>query len=365
MNILIIFIIFLLVVAIYSVIINLIKKPGPFPTLFTESLVSYLAGKKEEGIKKMEELVKINSEFIDGYLYLIDWYQEKGETEKAKKIVELLSFRRNLPKEKEIMIFKKLSTFLTKEGRYFRAISLLEEVLKSGVKDKEAAVLLFTLYLKTENYPLAKELLDKYGKNFFNNNELATYYAELGNQLLPKDNKEGKEYLEKSLKYDEKNLYGLLYLGNYYENQNDYEKAIDYWLELLKNYPDKLYLLKEKLANAFFSLGRYEELVKIYKNFGERTKKEDYYFEILEFYEKMENVKEAIGILESAKNFNPHIYLLLAKAYITLNDLEKANKNLETYLKIFKKEKKFICPHCGKELTKIMAVCLDCFQWNV
>uniref|UniRef100_A0A7V3ZVT6 Tetratricopeptide repeat protein n=1 Tax=candidate division WOR-3 bacterium TaxID=2052148 RepID=A0A7V3ZVT6_UNCW3 len=365
MNILIIFIIFLFIVAVYSLIINLIKKPALLPTLFTESLISYIANKKEEAIKKMEELVKMNSEFIDGYFYLIDWYQEKGETERAKKIAELLTLRRNLPKDKEAIIFKKLSTFLAKEGRYFRAISLLEEVIKSSVRDKETAVLLFTLYLKTENYSSAKEFLDKYGKNFFDNNELATYYAELGNQLLTKDKKEGKEYLEKSLKYDEKNLYGLLYLGNYYESQNNYERAIDYWLELLKNYPDELYLLKEKLANAFFSLGRYEELVKIYKNFGERTKKEDYYLEILEFYKKMENIKEAIDILENAKNSNPNIYLLLAKAYITLNDLKKANENLENYLKIFKKEKKFTCPHCGKELTRIMAVCLDCLQWNV
>ncbi|MEO0130994.1 MAG: tetratricopeptide repeat protein [candidate division WOR-3 bacterium] len=364
MTILIIFIIFVLFVALYSIIISLIKKPKFFPTLFTESLISYVAGKKEEAIKKMEELVKTNSEFIDGYLYLIDWYQEKGDIEKAKKINELLSLRRNLPKDKELIIFKKLAYFLAKDGRYFKAISILEEIIKSGWKDKESASLLFTLYLKTENYSQAVEFLNKYG-NLFDKNQLATFYAELGKNLFIKDKKEAKEYLEKSLKYDEKSFYGLLYSGNYYENEKEYEEAISYWLKLLRNYPQKLSLIKDKLANALFSLGRYEELVNIYKEFGRETKEKEYYWEILEFYEKMENLKEAINILEKEKDRIPEIYLLLAKAYLKLNDLEEAYKNLGSYIEIIKNKEKINCPYCQKELKEPTAVCFECWQWNV
>lgn len=366
MTILIIFIIFVLFVALYSLIINLIKKSKDFPILFTESLIAYVAGKKEEAIKKMEKLVKTNSDFIDGYLYLIDWYQEKGEIEKAKKINELLSLRRNLPKDKELVIFKKLAHFLAKEGRCFKAINLLEEIIKSGGKDKDSASLLFTLYLKTENYPQAIEFLNKYGNNFFNKTQLASFYAELGNRLLSKDKKEAKEYLEKSLKYDENSFYGLLYLGNYYESEKEYEKAISYWLKLLRNHPKELPFLKDKLANALFSLGQYEELVNIYKEFSRETKEKEYYLEILEFYEKMENLNEAINVLEKDKDKIPEIYLLLAKGYLTLKDFEKAKKNLSSYIDIIKKEKKKInCPYCQKELKDFTAVCFECWQWNV
>ncbi|MCS7250789.1 MAG: tetratricopeptide repeat protein [candidate division WOR-3 bacterium] len=365
MTILIIFILFVLFVAFYSIIINLIKKPKFFPTLFTESLISYLQGKKEEAIKKMEELVKTNSEFIDGYLYLIDWYQEKGDIEKAKKINELLSLRRNLPKDKELTIFKKLSYFLAKDGRYFKAISLLEEILKSGWKDKESALLLFTLYLKTENYSQAIEFLNKYGNNLFDKKLLATCYAELGNRVLTKDKKEGREYLEKSLKYNEKSFYSLLYLGNYYESEKDYEEAISYWLKLLRNYPQELYFLKDKLANALFSLGRYEELVNIYREFSRQTKEHQYYFEIFEFYEKMENLKEAVNILEKEKDTIPEIYLLLAKSYLKLNDLERAYKNLERYIEIIREKRKPNCPYCQRELKEPTAICFECWQWNV
>ncbi|MEO0089949.1 MAG: tetratricopeptide repeat protein [candidate division WOR-3 bacterium] len=365
MTILIIFIIFVLFVAFYPIIINLIRKQKFFPTLFTESLISYIAGKKEEAIKKMEELVKTNSEFIDGYLYLIDWYQEKGEIEKAKKINELLSLRRNLPRDKELIVFKKLSYFLAQDGRYFKAISLLEEIIKSGWKDRDSASLLFTLYLKTENYPLAIQFLNKYGNSLFDKKQLATFYAELGNRLLTKDKKEAKEYLEKSLKYDENSFYGLLYLGNYYENEKEYEEAISYWLKFLRNYPQKLSLIKDKLANALFSLGRYEELVNIYKEFGKETKEKEYYWEILEFYEKMENLKEAINILEKEKDKILEIYLLLAKTYLKLNDLEEAYKNLNSYIEIVKNREKINCPYCQKELKEPIAICFECWQWDV
>ncbi len=366
MSLLIIFIIFVLFVAFYSFIINLIKKPKDFPLLFTESLIAYVAGKKEEAIKKMEELVKTNSEFIEGYLYLIDWYQEKGETEKAKKINELLSLRRNLPKDKERVIFKKLAHFLAKDGRYFKAISLLEEIIKSGGKDKDSASLLFTLYLKTENYPQAIEFLNKHGKDLFDKKQLAIFYAELGNRLLPKDKKEAKEYLEKSLKYEENSFYGLLYLGNYYEKEKEYEKAISYWLKLLRDHPQEISFLKDKLANALFSLGRYEELLNIYKEFGSKTKEKEYYLEILEFYEKMENLNEAINVLEKDKDKVPEIYLLLAKGYLTLKDFERANKSLNSYIEIIRREKdKINCPYCQKELKDFTAICFECWQWNV
>ncbi|MCS7249541.1 MAG: tetratricopeptide repeat protein [candidate division WOR-3 bacterium] len=365
MTILIIFIIFVLFVAFYSIIINLIKKPKFFPLLFTESLISYITGKKEEAIKKMEELVKSNSEFIDGYLYLVNWYQERGEKEKAKRITELLSLRRNLPKDKELIIFKKLSHFLAEDGRYFKAISLLEEIIKSGFKDKESGLFLFTLYLKTENYSQARDFLNKYGKDLFNNEQLATYYAELGNRLLKNDKKEGKEYLEKSLKYNEKSFYSLFYLGKYYEEEKEYEKAISYWLKILNYYPHKLSFLKEKLANALFSLGRYDELVNIYKELGRKTKEKEYYFEIFEFYEKMENLKEAINILEKEKDSIPEIYLLLTKGYLKLNEWEKAYRSLDNYIEALKETKKLNCPYCQKELGEISAVCFECWQWNV
>ncbi len=355
-----ILILIVLFLAIYPLIRDALKRRHYPEFEFSHALELIIAGKREEAIEKLKGIVRRNSEFIDAYLYLSHLYLEKGNFDTALAIGERLALRRNLPKEKEKKILQHLARLYIQGKRSLKAIAILEELVKMD-SDRDTASRLFALYLKEENLPAAEELLRRLAKEA--KELLPLFYAEFGKGLLKKDPNKGLSYLEKGEK-SESPIPALFYLGEYYCAINEKEKAISTFNKIIEKDSSYFPLLRDKMEEIYYSLGRFDELEEVYERYTKTYPKVfEFFLALAEIYLKKETPGEAIKILERYKGEEIPFLLNLARAYLRAGELIKAEGILEKLI-AQERTRKTPCPVCGKELEAISLFCPNCLSWS-
>lgn len=358
---LIIILFIVLFLAVYPLIRDALRKRYQPELEFSLALELIIAGKKEAALEKLKGIVKRNSEFVDAYFYLSTLYLEKGDFNTALAIGERLALRRNLTKEKEKKILKHLAHLYIQGKRTMKAISILEELAKIE-SDPESLSSLFALYLKEENFTAAEELLPKIAK--MGKDKLPFFYAELGKNLLKKDEKKGLAYLEKG-KNLENPLPSLFYLAQHYAETNKPENAIAIYHQIIEKNPNYFRKIKEKVEEIYYSLGHFEKLEEIYgKWLRAYPQVMDFFLALSEIYLKKEMPEAAIKTLEQYRGEERPYLLHLLLAHLFARRLDKAQEILENLIKKEEEsQKERNCSSCGTKLQTSSLFCPNCLLW--
>jgi len=356
-----IILIIILFLAIYPLIRDAWRKRYQPEMDFSLALELILSGKKEAALEKLKGIVKRNSDFLDAYLYLSQLYLEKGDFNTALAISERLALRRNLTREKEKKILKHLAHLYIKGKRYLKAISILEELVKIE-PEPEALSFLFALYLKEENFSQATSLLEKIAK--VSKEKLPLFYAALGKSLLKKDPKEGIAYLEKG-KNSQNPLPSLFYLANYYAANNEAEKALSLYHEIIEKNPNEFKRIREKMEEIYYSLGRFGELEAVYERL---TKSHpdvlEFFLALAEIYQKKEMPEEAIRVLMRYRGKGKIFLYHLLHNNLLAKRLEESKRIIEDLIqKEEENAKSRNCPTCQAKLSEETLFCLECLSW--
>ncbi len=340
MTVLVLILILIAIIAVYPMVRDLVRRKKEPASAYTEGLSLLLDGKEDEAMQCFKKVVATDSNNIDAYLRLAELYYKKGDIERAAKIYEGLSLRRNVSADEEKKIFKHLADYYIKSERLHKAITILEELINLDRNNPEPYEKLLGLYSKTERWQECKDLLKKLEKIQPSKKRIAEYYAEMGKYLLTKNPDEAKEYFKQALSFDNKSIPALIALGDYYYNKGEIKDAISYWKELLEYYPHNSNLVRSRLETAYYDLGQFEEVVNVYEKLLKKVPNDtNLYLALAQIYDKKEDIDSAIKILnqiphDKKKEFEPQIYL--SALYIKAGKEQKAKQVLDNLIESFK-----------------------------
>ncbi len=289
----------LLVVAIYPVVRDFLRKRRTAAPAYVEGLQAALDGRTAEAIARLKEAVGTDSDNVDAYIRLGDLFMQQGEIERALKVHENLSLRRNLDKRDEKKVLQALVRDYVKTDRKVKAISLLEELVHMDKNDAASAERLAELYIETGAWDKCEEQLKELARHQAHRQRAARLYTEYG-RAHPKDNPGAAlAAFEAALKLDPSSIPARLFLGDHQLNQGDTNAAIKTWNDILDLAPDKNSLVRDRLERAYFDAGKFEDITNLYEKLLRKVPDDSgLVVALAEIYQKKEDLSSAIRLLE-------------------------------------------------------------------
>lgn len=313
-------------------------------------------------IDKAEELIKRlidnHPDFHEPYLDLVNIYVYKKKIAEAE---EILQKAEKLGIEDEQLLLSKANIYLMKNDLN-KALPVLNRIIELNPKKENVYLILANIYYQNKDYVKAISILQKlinvFPDNFFGNLYLGKIYETI------EDNQKAAFYYERALKereedevlmnldrvYDKlgerlksidvlekflainpdfpkvRERLGLLYVG-----ENNYEKALEHFEILLKQFPDNLDL---NLKTAFIAIEAkfYDKAENYLKNVLEKepdNQKAIYFYGIL--LKDQRKWKNALDYFEKIKDseYLKSSKLYMAVCYEKLGEKGKAKSILE------------------------------------
>ncbi len=190
------------------------------------------------------------------------------------------------PTVNEILIKRALK--LKKEGKYNRALNIFLDLLKED----------------TKNISILKNVSE--------------LFALLNNF------KQSERYAQKILKLDEKNIFALTMIGNFYAKNGEINKAIKTYMDLVEISPN--YTLYHNLGVLYEKQNKLKKAFEYYKKAIRLKKSESAYYSLALLAKKLNDSNNVIKYLKKAVKTGDSIKIkkFLAKEYMELKKYAKA-----------------------------------------
>ena len=331
-----------LVVALYPVVRDFLRKRRSAVPAYVEGLQAALDGRTTDAIARLKEAVGTDSDNVDAYIRLGDLFMQQGEVERAIKVHENLALRRNLDKRDEKKVLQALVRDYVKADRKVKAISLLEELVHLDKTDAESAERLAELYIETGAWDKCEEQLKELARHQAQRQRAARLYTEYG-RAYPRDNPGAAlAAFETALKLDPNSIPARLYLGDHQSSQGDTNAAISTWNEILELAPGENALVRDRLERAYFDAGKFEDITALYEKLLRKVPEDSgLVVALAEIYQKKEDLSSAIRLLErfagrQKRDVFPHV--ALATMYLDREETGRARAVLAEVLSALQSE---------------------------
>ncbi len=339
---LILVIIAVLIVALYPVVRDFVRKRRSTAPAYVEGLQAALDGRTTEAIARFKEAVGTDSDNVDAYIRLGDLFMCQGEAERAIKVHENLSLRRNLDKRDEKKVLQALVRDYMKADRKVKAISLLEELVHLDKSDAQSTERLAELYIETGAWDKCDEQLKELARSPANRQRAARLYVDYG-RAYPKNNPGAAlAAFQTALKLDPSSVHARLYLGDHQFSQGDTNAAIGTWNDLLEQAPDKSALVRDRLERAYFDAGKFEDITTLYEKLLRKVPDDaGLMVALAEIYQKKEDLPSAIRLLErfaGRQKRDVFSRIALARMYLDRSEFDRARAVLAEALSAFRPE---------------------------
>lgn len=332
----------LLVVALYPVVRDFLRKRRTAVPAYVEGLQAALDGRTADAIARLKEAVETDSDNVDAYIRLGDLFMQQGEVERAIKVHENLALRRNLDKRDEKKVLQSLVRDYVKADRKVKAISLLEELVHLDKTDAESAEKLAELYIETGAWDKCDDQLKELARHQAQRQRAARLYTEYG-RAYPRDNPGAAlAAFETALKLDSNSIPARLYLGDHQLSQGDTNAAISTWNDILELAPEKNALVRDRLERAYFDAGKFEDVTALYEKLLRKVPDDSgLVVALAEIYQKKEDLSSAIRLLERfshrvKSDMFPRV--ALATMYLEREETERARAVLTEVLTALQSE---------------------------
>ena len=236
-------------------------------TVYVDALNAMLGANKRKAIALLSRVVKKDSNHINAYLQLGNLLRDETP-DKAIKIHQMLTVRKNLQDETRIEILKSLSLDYDRLGDFQKAKIEAEKVLNIDKSNYWALSFLLMVAEKNEDWDYAEKKAKELQKlkEFSGEVNLSLYTLQRGVKYLKNNNLEEAEKLFKKA-IDESPNYGLpyKYLGDIKNINRDLVQAVENWEKFMKLSPIEGYKVFDSIETALFDSGRYSEVEKFYR----------------------------------------------------------------------------------------------------
>jgi len=246
----------------------------PFQQKFNEAIILNDEGKREEGIKLLNEIIQERQDFAYAYIYLHYIYRAQGQIEKAVEVMEE-GYNSN-PKSFDIVSI--YGILLINEGKWDKGIEVLQKGIALIDFDPEVWNYLGIAYWEKGDYQKA---LENYRKALSLDDSNAMVFSNMGALYLSifMDEKKKPAYsqsmecFKKAIELDPDLALAYRGLGVGYKAVGRTEDAISVWEKALELSPDDDFLIYN-LGNANLEIGnkaRAMDYFKIYLSLKESS----------------------------------------------------------------------------------------------
>ena len=311
-------------------------------TIYMEALNAMLLSDNRKAINLLSILVKNNSDHVNAYLQLGNLLRYE-DTDRAIKIHQMLTVRKNLDKKTKIEIFKSLALDYKKINELTKSKIEAEKIFELDKNNLWANVFLLSIAEETEDWGYAEKKAKnlKKIKGFEGELNLSKYTLQKGVMHLEKNNiHEAEKLFRKAISESPEFGMPYKYLGDIKHANRDLVKAVEYWEKYMELSPDESHLVFDSIETALFDLGRYSEVEKFYRKVLKNNSKDLNAGLRLSnvLNEKGEN-KAALDLIDSfIREDDPSILILLMKLKLSLTTKTPAELGhyIDKILKIVK-----------------------------
>jgi lipopolysaccharide biosynthesis regulator YciM len=364
MSILLIVLLLVLIVALYPVVRDIIRTRRSTVPSYVEGLQNLLDGRLAEAIEKLKETVAHDTTNVDAYIRLGDAFIEQDDVERGIKVHETLALRRNLSPADELRLDQALARDYLRTDRRLKAMAVLEEILRLDSGNRWAINELFRLCLKTESWDRCRVLLKNMGQRATDRVETASLYAEFGRNVAERDRKEASHWFKEALQLDTKSLPARLYLGDSQVAAGDTETAIRTWTEIISLAPEQNYLVRRRLESAYYDLGRYDEIARLYEQLLRKVPEDSgLVLALAGIYQKRQDLTAAVNLLRKSADDtkNGLSQLSLVDMHLQQGEIGAAQRLVSSMIDMAQAAK-YRCPHCGSVQPEPFYRCASCLR---
>jgi len=335
-------------------------------------LNAMISGDRDAAVLHLKAAVREDPRNLDAYIKLGNLLRERGQTKQAIQVHRELLVKRRLPKAVRSSIIKCLALDLAKAERWAEVIESISSLPRGERVDPRMTVLLRDAHEETGQMDRAvqthKDLLKSSGSD--GQPSLAIYRAHVAAiALTAGDQAKAKAGFLGALKEDSvRAALANLYLGDMAASEQDTERAIAYWTRLLADAPGKAHLAFERLEKAYFDIGDYGRMMRVYEDvLSKAPSNVPALCGLSRMHERKGDVNEAVRMAREAIKHEGNTALghrRLIQTLVAAGRLDEAARIADEFLARTTDEATFDrCPHCGDALGPAGWRCPSCHKW--
>lgn len=345
--------------------------PGKGDRAFFKGVQYILANDRDQAIEEFTKSVQINSDTIETYITLGNLYRSRGDFERAIRIRQSIILRPNIDDQIKLRTLFDLGLDYRKGGIINRALDTFLEILLQRPADFDTLREVEQIYEEMSDWENAFAIRQRLAKLSKGNHKhiLAHHQTEIGKILQEKgDYRKAESCFRESISIDKSCIDAYLHLGDLYFEQQEYNKAISTWKEVVVVAPKYTFLAYRRLEGAYSKMENLKPVENFLKECSKLNSDAFTHLALAHYLVNKEDYSGALSELNQAIDLDPtfwEAYKLKGEIYLKQEKKEDALAvyrafafNLNTpYLT-------FQCFKCGFQPKDLQWRCPQCRNWD-
>ena len=341
---------------------------------YVRALEAMATGDTRVAVQLLRSAVEEDTDNIGAYLHLGRLLRVRGDSERAIRIHRELMIRRLGDGDRRRVLAEYLED-LVAAGRWVEAKEVTQELKGLGSPDVATLRALGKIHENLREWDQAYAAFEEIEKRrpSPSKRRLALYKAFVGRDYMKREKiKDAKRHFGTALKLEPSLPGALLYLGDIHRAEGDASKAIDAWNTLIRQNPNAVSLVFDRLQNATYEKdpSQVTELAAEYERIlAESPKDVSTMRALASLYHRRGDGDEALRVIGHALEIQPenrHLILERARMLMESGDRETAfNETLELLDAHAPGDpQRFVCTECGYRSEEYLWRCPACQRWE-
>jgi lipopolysaccharide biosynthesis regulator YciM len=351
------------------------REPKGLPTkgdrAFFKGVQYILANDRDQAIEELTKSVQINSDTIETYITLANLYRSRGDFERAIRIRQSIILRPNIDDQIKLRTLFDLGLDYRKGGIINRALDTFLDVVSEQPNDVDTLREVEQIYEEMSDWENAFVIRQRLAKLSRGNHKhiLSHHQTEIGKTLQEKgDYRKAESCFREAISIDKSCIDAYLHLGDLYFEQQEYNKAISTWKEVVIVAPKYTFLAYRRLEGAYSKMENLKPVENFLKECSKLNSDAFTHLALAHYLVNKADYSGALSELSQALDLDPtfwEAYKLKGEIYLKQEKTEEALSvyrsfafNLNTpYLT-------FQCVKCGFQPKDLQWRCPQCRNWD-
>lgn len=350
---------------------HLVRESRQLPRSYFKGLNFLLSEQPDKAIDAFIEAVRVDPQTVELHFALGSLFRRRGETDRAIRMHQNLVERADLADEQRLNALSELGQDYLKAGLLDRAEEAFGR-LRGSALNETALKHLLEIYQQEKEWAkavdIAKELPDHSGHLW--QKEIANFYCEMASAELTRSNHQAaRGLLEQALGLHRKCVRANLLLGDVEADEGNPAGAIEVWRRVEQQDPVYLALVAGRIREAYVSLGRGDEGLRLLRGYLESYPSLDLLDTVFQWHVEANGSEEAYRLVRDELRRNPTLIgldKLLEAALITgpaemRSDLELVKGLIHSHTR---RVARYRCDNCGFKARQFYWRCPACGGWE-
>ncbi|MDP8163084.1 lipopolysaccharide assembly protein LapB [Pasteurella skyensis] len=316
-----------------------------------------------------EEQIGAGSQF-EAELTLGNLFRSRGEVDRALMIHRKLDENPNYTIEQKLLVKQQLAKDFMKVGFYDRAENYYIELLDEPEFALNSLTQLMNIYQRTQEWKNAINVAEKLIKVHPKTERisLSHYYCEYSN-VLQQQNKNFLTLLNKALEINPNCVRASILLGDYYSSNQQYDKALNHFQQVLAQDPDYISEVIDKIKHCYIQLNTLDDFEFFLIKANQIKHNSAIDIALAELIESKDGELAAKSKLYQQISKHPDMITFQRFIEYQINEVEGTGKKSlmllhkmvgETITQRFK----YHCINCGYQGIRLNWFCPSCRNWE-